>query len=174
MKVLFTGLPGSGKTTQARMLASELGLPLISMGATLRTLSLEENEMGEKIRQSLEKGEFVDDVLVASLMKKRVEQSDCNIGFVMDGYPRSIAQLDHFNPEFDKVFNLTLSDEESKNRLLHRHREDDTPEIIEKRLKIHKQVLGGLIEFFKQNGSLVEIDGSKSVEEVNKAIQKAI
>ncbi len=172
MKILFTGLPGSGKTTQARMLASELGLPLISMGAVLRTLAMEEHAVGQSIKEALDKGDFVDDELVAELMQKRIAQKDCKKGFVMDGYPRSFSQLKFFDPEFDQVFYLIVPEKQASKRLTQRHREDDTPELIKKRLKIQEDALEDLLYFFKKLDVLTEIDGDETVEDVHISIRK--
>lgn len=174
MKILLTGYPGSGKTTQARILASELGVPLISMGATLRSLAIGDSEDSKKIKEAIDKGEFVDDKLVAELIQKRVTQSDCWRGYVMDGYPRSFSQFKFFDPHFDRVFYLVTPDEEVVGRLLKRQREDDTEELIKKRLDIQKNALEDLLFFFKKIHILSGIEGSQSVEKVHDDIRRAL
>lgn len=174
MKILLTGLPGSGKTTQARILASDMGVPLISMGATLRSLAIGDSEDSKKIKEVVEKGEFVDDKIVAEIIKKRVTQKDCWRGYIMDGYPRSFSQFKFFDPEFDRVFYLVTPDNEAVKRLLNRQREDDTKDLIEKRLDIQKNALEDLLYYFKKIHILTEIDGSQSVEKVQEDIRKAL
>lgn len=174
MKILLTGYPGSGKTTQARILASEMGVPLISMGATLRSLAIGDTETSQEIKEAIEKGEFVDDKIVAEIIKKRVAQSDCWRGYVMDGYPRSFSQFKFFDPHFDRVFYLVTPDEDVIGRLLKRQREDDTEELIKKRLDIQKNALEDLIFFFKKMHILTEIDGSQSIEKVQEDIRRAL
>lgn len=174
MKILLTGYPGSGKTTQARILASKMGVPLISMGATLRSLALGDSKEAKKIKKAVENGDFVDDKLVSEIIQKRVTQSDCWRGYIMDGYPRSFSQFKFFDPHFDRVFYLVTPDEEVVDRLLKRQREDDTEELIKKRLEIQKNALEDLLFFFKKIHILTEIDGSQSVEKVHEDIRQAL
>lgn len=167
MRILVAGLPGSGKTTQARILASELGVHLIEMGATLRTLAIENSDIGEKLRQALENGDFVEDNLVSDIIKRRVLSIENKKGFVMDGYPRALSQLKLYDPQFDKVFYLEIPDEMARDRLLKREREDDLPHIIDNRLKIQKQALEELLAYFREEGVLTVINGDQPIEKVH-------
>ncbi len=170
MKILITGLPGSGKTTQARRLATELGISLISTGAMMRSLMVIENDLGDQIRRALESGEMVYDQIVANVLEKRLRQKDCQKGFVMDGYPRSENQLKYFDPHFDKIFYLKISEEEVQKRLLHRGREDDLPEVIIRRIQLHKQAIEALRPYFQANAGYVEIDGEQPAEQIYQQI----
>lgn len=164
MKLLILGLPGSGKTTQAQKLAEKFNLCFVKTGTILREMAKTPTPEGVKIREALDKGELVDDLIVARLVEQRLKDEDCQDGFVMDGYPRSIHQIQTFDPEFVKVFYLKVPEEEVRKRLIQRGREDDTPELVDRRLQVQSKELGEVLEFFKKNGELVEIDGSKDEE----------
>ena len=171
MKLLIAGLPGSGKTTQARILAAAWEIPLISTGTILREMAKDDSPKAKRIHEELLSGQLVDDDLVAELIKDRLSQADAQNGFIIDGYPRSLEQLKLFDPFYDQVVYLRVSEEVVEERLLGRGREDDKVEIIEERFEVYHHETEPLIEYFKEKGLLESVDGSGTIEEVTSRIK---
>lgn len=172
MKILLIGPQGSGKSTQAKLLSEFLGIPNISTGDIFRNLSKDNSEDGQKVRTILGAGKLVDDEMTAGIVKKRLQEEDCKKGFILDGYPRNIRQVEIFDPEFDKVIYLKASSEEVLRRLLERGREDDTKELIETRLNLYFEQTKPLLEYYMNHGKLVEIDGLGDIEKIQREIRK--
>jgi len=175
MNILILGPQGSGKSTQAQLLSAGLGLPLVEMGEILRTISLlEDSPTANIIKKSLETGGLVRNETTSFLVNKRLSQKDCKSGFVLDGYPRNQKQLELLDMKFDKVFYIKVSDEEGTKRLFARKRHDDTPEVIAERLKIYHAETEPLLEVFRKEGILEEIDGERSIEEIHQDILERV
>ena len=172
MKILLVGPQGSGKSTQATLLAEHLSLPKITMGDIFRQISKEDSPEGQRIKQILDEGKLVDDVTTAGLVKKRVNQEDVQTGFVMDGYPRTIEQLKMFDPGFDKVVYLEVPEEEVIKRLLARGREDDTDELIRTRLNLYYQQTQPLLDYYKNSGKLITVDGIGDINKIQDGIRQ--
>src|SRR5471030_2792389 len=96
MKILITGPQGSGKTTQAEMLASKLGLCLVGAGDLVREFSEKKHQQAQEVKENLDKGELVNNQVIYQLVKERLDKPDCVLGFVSDGYPRSENQAEYF------------------------------------------------------------------------------
>lgn len=171
MKILLIGPQGSGKSTQAQLLAQFLNIPKISTGDIFRKLS-EDSEEGERIKQILDQGRLVDDQTTSKIVEKRLQESDSKNGFVMDGYPRNLKQKDFFDPDFDRVFYLKVPNEEVIKRLMERGRADDSLESIKTRLDLYLTQTEQLLKFYKDKGILVEIDGTKTIDQVQNEIKK--
>src|SRR3990172_9571293 len=125
--MMVIGPQGSGKTTQAKILCRRLGLCLVYAGELLREFAQGKSGESQAVKKNVGEGRLVDDKIVSSLVRKRIAQPDCQVGFVVDGYPRTLDSVRLFDPGFDKVLHLKVPDEEVKKRLLERGREDDTP-----------------------------------------------
>lgn len=173
-RIMITGPQGCGKTTQAHLIADKLGVPFVGAGDLLRELAEEDTEAGRSVKASMDKGELVDDSILAGLIKKEVSQPEYQKGFVADGYPRTHAQLDHFDPNYDKVFYLKISDSEAERRLLGRGREDDTPKLIRERLKWYHEETQPLLDYYRKVDKLVIVDGERSIEDVSREIEKVL
>lgn len=174
MRVLITGPQGSGKTTQSELLAEYLGVSLIDTGEMLRSFAEKNSDQGREIKERMTRGEMAPNQLAADLVKERLQNEDSQRGFVMDGYPRSLEQLNLFDPEFNKVFYLQIEDDLVRERLKNRGRIDDTPEGIERRLNLYHQLTEKLLEKYKNEGKLVIIDGSKTIEQIQDQIKNNI
>lgn len=172
MKVLLIGPQGSGKSTQAKLLAEFLMVPFISTGDILRNLSKDDTEQGKSIKMILDEGRLVDDRTISQLVKERLTKPDCKNGFIMDGYPRTVDQITNFDPKFDIVFYLLVSDEEATKRLLKRGRVDDTPEAIAQRLKLYHRETDPIIAYYQQKDLLCAIDGFGIIEQVQQSIRE--
>ena len=172
MKILINGPQGSGKTTQAKMLVENLGLCLVKTGDLVREKAKEDSEEGKALAHSLDTGVLSDDRVVAELVKKELKREECKEGFVIDGYPRRMSQLEEYDPEYDKVFYLELSDEVAVKRMLERGRDDDTPELIKERLQIFREETEKVVKYYEEKGILIRIDGEKGVDEVHQEIMK--
>ena len=120
MKIIFLGAPGAGKGTQADRLSVRLGIPTISTGAIIRAAIKDGTDMGLQAKEFIEKGEFVPDDVVINIVKNRLSKSDCDKGYILDGFPRSVPQaaaLDEMGVNIDKVISLEVSDEEIIERM---------------------------------------------------------
>lgn len=166
MKVLLIGPQGSGKSTQASLLAEYLKIPKISTGDIFR-------EMPE-VKEILAAGKLVDDEATAGIVRKRLQESDAQNGFILDGYPRNITQKDLFDPGFSSVIYLKVPDLEVTKRMMARGRADDTLESIKTRLGLYYEQTQPLLDYYKDLGLLIEIDGTGSVEEIQDEIKKSI
>lgn len=172
MKILLIGPQGSGKSTQAQLLAQFLNIPKISTGDIFRKLTENDNEEGRKIKQILDQGKLVDDQTTSKIVEKKLKENDYKDGFVMDGYPRNLKQVDYFDPNFDIVFYLKVPNEEIIKRLMERGRADDTLESIKTRLDLYLAQTQPLLKFYKDKGILKEIDGTKTIDQVQNEIKK--
>lgn len=174
MRIMVTGPQGSGKTTQAKILAEKLNLNFIGAGDLLREFSENESQESKEVKEKLENGQLVDDKVLAGLVEKESSGAEFKEGFVADGYPRSVSQLQIFNPQYDKVFYLKVSDKEAENRLVKRGRGDDLPELIKRRLKWYHEKTTPILNYYQDLGKLIIIDGEKDIEEVAKDIEKNV
>lgn len=174
MKILLIGPQGSGKSTQADLLAQFLNLPKISTGDIFRVLAKEGSAESEQIKKILSEGKLIDDQTTARIVEQRLARNDCANGFILDGYPRNITQRQLFDPKVDKVFYLKVSDKEVIRRLMARGREDDKEEVIKMRLNLYYEQTKPLLDYYRNQGILIEISGEGSIEEIQNEIKKYV
>lgn len=171
MKIIIMGPQGSGKTTQADLLSKKLNLPHISTGNIYRAVAKEDSEIGRKVKNYMDSGDLVDDETTFQIVDRHL--GEIKSDFVIDGFPRTLIQAKRGIFPVGKVFYLQISDQQAIERLLLRKRLDDTPEVIAERLKIYHQDTEPILEYYRKQGKLIEIDGSGTVEEVyNLILQK--
>lgn len=174
MKILLIGIPGSGKTTIAKELAAKYGLCMVKTGEILREMVKSGHELAPKIEAALSKGEYVDDEIAGEVVKDKLKAEECRLGFVMDGYPRRASQLKYFNPGFDTVIYLGISEEEAIKRLLARGRADDSIDVIKKRLETHEKYMSEVLEFFEASGRLHRINAEQDVWDIVKLCEEVV
>ena len=185
MNILLLGPQGSGKGTQAKRISAEHGIPHVATGDMLREAIAAGTELGRQVKPILERGDLVPDDLMISLIRDRLSREDTRDGFVLDGFPRTIAQaeaLDAMLREIGRdltiVFELQLPDEICVERLLLRARlegrVDDTPEVVRRRLELYHRETEPVIEHYRATGKLVGIHADRSIPEVFSEIQEAL
>ncbi len=185
MNILLLGPQGSGKGTQAKRIAAEYGLAHVSTGDMFRDAIARRTSLGLQVEPILASGQLVPDELTISLIRDRAAQEDARNGFILDGFPRNLAQaeaLDELLAELgrplDIVFDFQIDDRIAIERLLARAqkegRPDDTPEVIAERLRIYHEQTAPLIQHYLATGRVVGIHADRSVDEVWAEIQKAI
>ncbi len=174
MKTIFLGSQGSGKSTQAKLLAEKLNLPYIEMGQVFRDRARDQDDLATNIRKALASGNLVDDEVAIATLKDELAKPQFQNGYILDGYPRNSAQLTALTADIDKVFYIKVADEEAIKRLSLRKREDDTRQALQKRLEIYHDQTEPLLEVFKQKGNLQSIDGERPIEEIHKEILEKI
>jgi adenylate kinase len=185
LNILLLGPQGSGKGTQAKLISAQYGIPHVATGDMLREAIAEGTELGRQVEPILERGDLVPDDLMIALIRERITRDDTAEGFVLDGFPRTIAQSDALDAMLRElgraltiVFELQLSDEDAVARLLRRAqlegRADDTPEAIRNRLKRYHRETEPVIEHYRATGNLVGIHADRSIPEVFAEIRLAL
>lgn len=174
MRILIAGIIGSGKTTQSEILSKRMSLCLVNAGEMLREKAQEKTPEGSELRSELLSGNLVDNTETANLVKEKLCGDECRKGFILDGYPRSLAQLEVYDPEIDKVIYLDLPENQVTERLLKRGREDDTPEIIRERLRVFREDTEPVIKHYSDLGKLVRVDASGSESDVSSKVWEKI
>jgi len=179
--VILMGPPGSGKGTQAEVLADRLGIPIISTGDIFRASVAGGTELGREAQQYLDAGEYVPDELTNAMVRERLAEDDTRSGFLLDGYPRTLDQvavLDELlaaqDRRLDAVVELEVDPDELVQRLLRRaeleHRSDDTEDVVRRRLQVYTEQTLPLIELYAERGLVIPVDGAGELDEVSQRI----
>jgi adenylate kinase len=170
MRILITGPQGSGKTTQAEIFRDTFGFCIINTGELVREFVKQDTPLAQATKALMESGNIVDDDVVGSLVKHAFEESSCEV-MMADGYPRRMHQLEVYDPHYDLVIYLDVSEDICVKRLLGRGRVDDTPEGIKKRLSWFYTDTMPVVATFRNKGILVDVDASGTVAEITNAIE---
>jgi adenylate kinase len=182
LRILILGPQGSGKGTQAALIAARHAVPHVATGEILRSAVAEGTELGARVQPILERGDLVPDDLVVELIRARLADED---GFVLDGFPRTVPQaealdamLDEIGKPLHAVLLLEVSDDVSLERLLGRSvaegRADDEPDAIRNRLRLYHELTEPVVERYRRNGTLVAVDGEATIESVGAEIDEAL
>lgn len=185
MRLVLLGAPGSGKGTQAARLKEHLQVPHISTGDLLRAEVAAGTPLGLQAKEVMARGDLVSDEILLGMLKSRFSQEDTKTGFILDGYPRNLAQADalgkllaSLGQKFDAAVQLTVDNEQIIERLAGRAkaegRADDTPESVRHRLNVYDEKTAPVIEFYRQQGQLTVVDGVGALDAVFTRIIEAI
>lgn len=203
MNIVLFGAPGAGKGTQAKKMVEKYDIPQISTGDILREAIKQETKLGLEAKEYMNKGNLVPDEVVNGLVKERLAQADCNKGFILDGYPRTLEQakkldeiLKDLNKKIDKVLALVVEDKDIIERITGRRtskktgkiyhikfnppvdekeedlfqRPDDAKEVVIKRIENYNLQTAPVLDYYKQQNKVIEIDGSKKPDEITEEI----
>jgi adenylate kinase len=185
VNLLVLGPQGAGKGTQAKRIAEDYGIPHVATGDMFRANIAVQNEFGREVEPILAAGELVPDGLTVAMIRDRLSQPDTAAGFVLDGFPRNLAQADALDAmlgeigrDLDAILYFDLPDEVAVERLdkraVEENRPDDTPEAIARRLQIYHSETEPVIEHYRATGKLVPIHADRPVEQVYAEIQPAL
>ena len=205
MNLMLLGAPGAGKGTQAKFLIEKFGIPQISTGDILRAAVKEGTPMGVKAKECMESGALVSDDIIVGIIEDRLAKEDCQKGFILDGFPRTIPQaeslevvLAKMGKKLEKVISLTVPDSDLIERLTGRRvctacgasfhisfnkskaegkcdycgaelvqRKDDNIETVSNRLEVYKSQTAPLIDFYKNKGVYIELNGAQDIDKIN-------
>jgi adenylate kinase len=184
-RLLLLGAPGVGKGTQAIRLVEKLGIPQISTGDMLRAAVASGTPIGHEAKGYMDRGELVPDGVVIGVAEERLRQSDTERGFILDGFPRTTAQaeaLDALLAKLGRRLERCLVLSVNENALIERIRKrseiegrsDDNEESVRTRMRVYRQQTAPLIEYYRAQGIVVELDGLGTVEEVARRIEGAL
>ena len=187
MRLILLGPPGAGKGTQAQRLVEKHGIPQLSTGDMLRSAVANGTEVGKRAKAVMDAGELVSDAIVNAIVAERIDQVDCKKGFILDGYPRTLAQADAVQSmlaergiALDTVIELVVDDKALVGRIVKRAeqakaageavRKDDNPEVFEERLREYYKKTAPLIGYYYAKGLLKGVDGMAPIDDVSKQI----
>lgn len=175
-RLMLLGPPNSGKGTQAAILGSRLGVPIIATGDMLRETVAAGTSLGRRVDGILTSGRLVDDETMTELVRERLSRPDVERGFILDGYPRTTAQaetldeiLERRGERLDAVVLIRVGEEELVRRALGRGRVDDRREVVRERIRVYREKTEPLIGYYRSLGLLHEVDGDQTVEEVTES-----
>lgn len=182
MRIVIMGAPGSGKGTQAALIVEELGIAHVSTGDLLRAAVAAGSELGKKAKEVMDRGELVSDEIVLGLLEERLSSGGMDNGFILDGYPRNIAQaealnglLERIGQPIDEALQIDVDEESVVARIAKRAalegRSDDTEETVRNRLKVYAEQTAPVVEFYARKGLLSRVLGEGSIEEVFQRIK---
>jgi adenylate kinase len=185
MRLILMGPPGAGKGTQAKIIATKLGVPAISTGDIFRANVSQQTPLGLEAKGYMDAGEYVPDSVTNAMVRDRLDQDDARGGFLLDGYPRTVAQVEELDAmlaehqaAIDAVVVLTVDQDEIVARLLRRAetegRTDDTEEVIRRRQDVYAEQTAPLISVYAGRGVLTEVDGMGAVDEVSARVFQAL
>ncbi|WP_285115749.1 adenylate kinase [Leifsonia sp. fls2-241-R2A-40a] len=184
-RMLIVGPPGAGKGTQAARITSTYGIPDISTGDIFRANIKNETPLGTQVKAIVDAGDYVPDSLTNQLVADRLDEDDAKNGFLLDGYPRTLAQVDYLDEllagkgqALDAVIQLTADQDEIVQRLSKRAHEqgraDDSEEAIRHRQQVYVRETSPLIDVYRERGLLVPVDGLGGMDEVAERITAAL
>ena len=185
MRMILMGPPGAGKGTQAKVVATRLGIPAISTGDIFRANVAEKTPSGLEAQRYMNSGEYVPDDVTNAMVRDRIGLPDAELGFLLDGYPRTLHQVNELDQmlsdlgvTLNSAVSLTVNEEELVSRLLQRAhvegRVDDTEDVIRRRQHVYVEQTAPLISVYRTLGLLAEVDGTGEIDLVSHRIFSAL
>lgn len=188
MKLIFLGPPGAGKGTQAQRIQEAHHIPQLSTGDMLRAAVAAETPIGKQAKDIMARGDLVPDNVVVGIIADRIEADDCANGFILDGFPRNVAQAEALdtmlldkNIALDAVIELAVDPDVLVQRILKRAqesengpREDDTEEALQHRLRVYEEQTAPVADYYAGKGILRTLDGMQEMDEVTQQIEAAL
>jgi adenylate kinase len=185
MRLVIMGPPGAGKGTQAGLIAEHYEIPAISTGDIFRAMKVAQNPLADQLRAIMDSGGYVNDELTNAIVATRLAEADCENGFLLDGYPRTVAQVGALDKELattgkqlDAVISLLADADEIVARLLKRAeiegRSDDNEDTIRVRQQVYAEQTAPLLEIYRARDILVEVDGLGPIHEVSERLFEAL
>jgi adenylate kinase len=174
MKIILIGIQGSGKSTQGNMLRDKLGIEYLSSGHIFREMAKEKTPLGRYMKETLNAGVLISDEKTIPIIEEYLAKPEYAKGYILDGFPRTTKQAEDFSNGVDKVVYLKVSDKEALWRLSGRIdegiREDNTLAAIRKRIQLFHDFTEPVIEFYRQKGNLIEVDGEQEIDSIHEEI----
>ena len=187
MNIILLGPPGAGKGTQAAKLVEERNMVQLSTGDMLRAARTSGTEMGQMVAAVMDRGDLVSDEIICGIISDRIDEPDCANGFILDGFPRTVAQaesldkmLEEKSMSLDVVVELTVDDSVLLSRIEQRAKDsgtvraDDNAETLAKRLVVYHEQTAPVSDYYAKTGSLRQIDGMQSIDEVSTSINEIL
>lgn len=185
MRLVLLGAPGSGKGTQAVRIKEALGVPHVSTGDLLRAAVAAGTALGLQAKAVMDRGELVSDEIVLGMLEERLGAADTGAGFILDGYPRNLAQahalgalLDRLGQPVDIAVLLDVDNELLIERIAGRARtegrSDDSPETVRNRLRVYSEQTAPVVDFYAKAGKLARVDGVGSMDEITQRVLAAL
>ncbi|MEY4322561.1 MAG: hypothetical protein RL410_342 [Actinomycetota bacterium] len=185
MRIILMGPPGAGKGTQAAIIAEKLSIPHISTGDIFRANVSAGTPLGVEAKRYMDAGEYVPDSVTNAMVRDRLAQDDAKNGFLLDGYPRTLDQINELDDilsglstSVEKVVEITADTDEVVARLLNRAKEqgraDDTEDVIRRRLEVYAEQTAPLTSLYGSRGLLVQVDGLGAIDEVTGRVFSAL
>lgn len=188
MRIILLGPPGAGKGTQAVRLVERLGIPQLSTGDMLRAAVAAGTPVGLKAKAVMDRGDLVSDEIVVGIIADRIEEVDARNGFILDGFPRTVAQAEAFDAmladkglKLDAVIEFKVNEADLVDRIVKRAKEaeargepvrkDDNPEVFKTRLEAYRKQTAPLSAYYEGRGMLKTVDGMKPIDEVTGAVK---
>lgn len=172
MKLVLIGIQGAGKSTQGNMLSEALNIPYLSSGHVFRQMAKKKSKLGRWLKETLNSGALVPDDTTVEVILEYLENDEYQGGFILDGFPRTVAQAEAFTDGTEKVILIDVSDKEALWRISGREtdRDDETLQAIRKRISLFHEVTSQVLEYYKDQGRLIRVDGEQDVDKVFKDI----
>lgn len=187
MRLILLGPPGAGKGTQAKVLVDTYGIPQLSTGDILRSAIAAKTPLGLEAKAIVDRGDLVSDAIVNGIVSERLDAEDCKQGFILDGFPRTIAQAEALDEmlvekgvKLDAVIEIKADADELVRRVIQRAKEsggaraDDNEEVLRKRLGVYQEQTAPLVAYYAEKGLLKTVNGMEPVDQVTAAIKAAI
>lgn len=176
MKLVLVGIQGAGKSTQGNMLSEKLKVPYLSSGHIFREMSKEKTPLGRMLKETLNAGMLIPDKLTLDIITEYLKKPEYVNGYILDGFPRTVPQAEAFEGHVDKVIFIDVSDREALWRISGRvsDRQDETLHAIRKRIELFHELTEPVIEFYRDRGQLLRINGELEVDQVFAEIEQAL
>ncbi|MBI2641110.1 nucleoside monophosphate kinase [Candidatus Roizmanbacteria bacterium] len=177
MKLVLLGIQGAGKSTQGNLLSRQLKIPYLSTGHIFREIAKEKTTLGRYVKETVNAGILVPDDKTIAIVHNYLTKPEYRNGYILDGFPRTLRQAREFKNNVDKVIYLEIPDKDAIYRLVYRNdskRADETLPAIKKRIESFHKFTRPVLDYFREQNKLVELDATKSIKEVNEEILKSL
>lgn len=179
MRIVLIGIQGAGKSTQGNLLSEKLNVPYLSTGHIFRILAKEKSSLGRYIKEVMNAGYLIPDEKTVEIVDEYLNRPEYNNGYIIDGFPRTVSQAEYFKDGANKVIYLKVSDTEALKRLTFRNgeygaREDESPAAVTKRIESFHKFTKPVLDYYRNKGMLIEIDGEKTIDEIHRDILKSL